>query len=86
MREEVAIILTASAPEFGDLVPLMNFLLQAERTVLLALKLHLKWIITRALGQSLQNLTFHFMLMARSLPCGAIKDWESFRKELAVYH
>lgn len=38
MREEVAIILTASAPEFGDLVPLMNFLLQVERTVLLALK------------------------------------------------
>lgn len=38
MREEAAIILTASAPEFGDFVPLMNFLLQVERTVLLALK------------------------------------------------
>ena len=38
MREEVAIILTASAPELGDLVPLMNFLLQVERMFLLALK------------------------------------------------
>lgn len=38
MREEVAIILMASALEFGDLVPLMNFLLQVERTVLLPLK------------------------------------------------
>ena len=38
MKEEVAIILTASAPEFGDLVPLMNCLLQVERMVFLPLK------------------------------------------------
>lgn len=38
MKEEAAIILTASAPEFGDLVPLMNFLLQVERMVFLPLK------------------------------------------------
>lgn len=38
MREEVAIILMASASEFGDFVPLMNFLLQVERMVLPPLK------------------------------------------------
>ena len=26
------------------------------------------------------------MLMAHSVPCSAIKDWESFRKETAVYY
>lgn len=62
MKEEIAVIVTTSATEFGDLVSPNEFQtnFKGRSTHLLPLKLPLRWMVQRTLGQSLKNLAFHF--------------------------